>query len=112
PQPGSAVAVYLDCRFLCVVPWFSIGLELAGAGDARVAGLPARDIRSFNSPTRYPLDQSLLEYLGRLSHQHRAVCSDTCLATPPGIPDGRCDRSHAVSPVHFSEEIAPVGLSG
>ena len=94
-----------------VISRFAVALvSLCFSGD-RVPGLTARNHGSVDTSARHSLDQSFLESLGRLSHQHRADRTLVYFPGAPSVVDVRRDCARALPATDLAPETARMGVS-
>jgi cyclic beta-1,2-glucan synthetase len=63
----------------------------------------------WSPPARHPVEQSLLERLGRYPNQHRTVLAFDCIHSASDDFAELCNNAHSLSKAHFKEEAARVG---
>src|SRR5688572_12494822 len=80
--------------------------------DNSVSGLPSRRDGPADPSPRNSLDQSLLESLGRLPHQHVTGRALVRLPAASGLSDVRCNRPHTLQKTILAKATPRMGLSG
>src|SRR6266480_7355324 len=77
----------------------------------RLPCLSACNDKPVGTSAWHPLDQPLLECLGRCPNQYSPGRIVNHLSGASGLPDGRRDRSHTLSKTDLAKEVAGVGNS-
>ena len=94
-----------------VVSGLGVALESLRFFGHRVPGLPPRDDGTGNASTRHSMDQSSLESLGRLPHQHSTAGPRVCFHAAPNVAYVRRDRAGSLPAANLAKEFAGMGFS-
>src|SRR6185369_1536464 len=96
--------------FMRIFPGVSAAVESFRFPGDCVSSVFARHHRFADASARSSLDQSLLESLGRLPHQHCADRSFVCFPAASGMADVRRNRARALPTTDLAKETARMGF--
>src|SRR6185503_20741995 len=87
PQSCCSFIVFMAACFVRTISGIAALVVTLCLSRDRVSGLSARDDGSADSSARHPMDQPLLERLGRLPHEHGSDRAVVCFSAAPGVAD-------------------------